>query len=138
MPKGGILKVVENLAIVVFVGIYWKFDLRMATLALMGWLSFLVILARFLREKLTKLQLYSWIVVMILGTITLVFDNDSFIKLKTTIINLTIAGALGISHLWGNKTIIERMLGNHIKAPQTMLRKLSFATILYLIFVIQT
>ena len=134
MTNDKILKIIENLAFVVFLLVYWKLDLKMATVALMGWLSFLVLLAKILNEPLSKMQFYSWVAVMFLGTLTLVFDNELFIKFKMSLTNIALASTLAVSHIWGKKTIFERLFDSHLKAPKAMLRKLSCATILYLLF----
>ena len=135
LQRGHIIKAIENISAIIFLIAWWKYDLRIATLALMGWSSLLVLCARVLGVTLTKLQFYSWVVIISLGSITLLFDNDIYIKLKTTIIHFTLSSALLISHIYGKTTIIEKLFGEKIKAPKDKLRTLNVSVALYLLFI---
>lgn len=135
LQRGHIIKTIENISAIIFLIAWWKYDLRIATLALMGWSSLLVLCARVLGVTLTKLQFYSWVVIISLGSITLLFDNDIYIKLKTTIIHFTLSSALLISHIYGKTTIIEKLFGERIKAPKDKLRTLNVSVALYLLFI---
>ena len=108
--KDHLIKIIENMSALIFLLAWWKYDLHIATLALMGWSSLLVVCARFLGVRLTKLQLYSWVAIISLGSITLLLKNDIFIKLKSTIIHFSLSFILLMSHFYSKTTIAEKLL----------------------------
>ena len=69
----------------------------------MVWFTFMAFLAKVMNTKLTKMQKFTWIVSLVLGGITVLFDNPLFIKLKSTIINCGLAIVLFASHFIGEK-----------------------------------
>ena len=87
MNKTAIVKGLETFSIIGFGLAYWRYDLMVATAVLMGLMTLFVVISKALGEPLTKLQLITWIVVLVLGTVSLSFKNEYYIKWKTTVVN---------------------------------------------------
>ena len=133
--KQAILKFLESFSIVGFGLAYWLYDLRVATAVLMVLMTVFIAASLLCREKLNPLQWGTWIVVVGLGAASLLTQNDSLIKWKTTLINGAIALVFAGSHLIGEKTILERVLTGHLVATREKLRTLSLVCIGYFLLV---
>ena len=132
MSQNKILKFLENFSFIVFALVYWKFDLIMATKAMMVWFAIFVVTARIIGESLNKLQVFTCVVVFVLGGATVLLQDEAIIKWKTTAINSVLAIVFTIVIL-GRQTITERLLGDLLKAPANKLRMVNFFLILYFI-----
>lgn len=74
-----------------------------------------------------KVQLITLAVVAVFGGLTLFFHDDTFIKWKLTIVDW-IFSALILGSQWiGNRTIIERLLGEQIVLPGRVWRLLNLS-----------
>ena len=68
--------------------------------------SFLIILV--LYKKLDKVELISYMMIMIFGGVTLYTQNQDIIKWKVTIINFLFAAALAISKFGFKKNLLQK------------------------------
>lgn len=111
---------------------YYFYGLHTATICLTALSGLFVATAYAMGEKLGKLQWGTFICLVILGTLTLVFQDEQFIKWKTTIINGSLALVFLLSHL-SPKTISERLIGDigKINAPDFMLRRVNVFAVMY-------
>lgn len=131
MNKESFLKTLETLAAPAFGIAYWLYDLRVATVVLIVYMTLFVALVKFLGEKLTKIQLVSWLTILILGGASVSFQDESIIKWKPTVINTVIGLTFLISQVIGKKTLVERFTEEKVPAPAFMLRKVNFAAGLF-------
>ncbi|MBP6218976.1 MAG: septation protein IspZ [Oligoflexales bacterium] len=125
MDKVSLIKSLETISLIGFGIAYWKYDLNTATLVLMVLMTLFVVLVKILGEKLSKLQIFSWLVIVILGGASLLSQDDSVIKWKTTIIHSGLSLVFFFSHLIGQKTILERALEGKIEVRVKKLRRLN-------------
>ena len=102
---------------VVFGIAYWLYDLRIATAVLIIGMTVFVCLVKILGEKLTKIQLASWLLVVFLGGASVLLNDESIIKWKPTAINLAIGLTFLLAQFLGKKSLIERLLQEKIPAP---------------------
>ena len=82
-------------------------------------------------RELNKGKTITFIAFLIFGGATLFFRDPTFIKWKPTIINLVFAAVFTASFFIGKKTIIERMMGASIEAPNHIWHKLNLAWIVF-------
>ncbi|MFW5450623.1 MAG: septation protein A [Methylophagaceae bacterium] len=86
-----------------------------------------------LTRKVEKSHLITLVLVLILGGATLWLQNPNFIKWKPTAVNWLFAlGFLG-AQLFTNKTLLERMMAEHIQLPDAIWSRLNIAWILFFI-----
>ena len=134
--KEGLLKVLETLVVVAFGVAYWLYDLHIATAVLVVGMTVFVVLVKLLGEQLTKLQLVSWLAVVILGGAAVFLRDENIIKWKPTVINSLIGMTFLVSH-FSKKTLLERVIEEKIPAPPPMLRRVnSFAGVFFLFLAI--
>jgi intracellular septation protein len=77
--------------------------------------------------------LITLVLVLVLGGATLWLQNPNFIKWKPTAVNWLFAlGFLG-TQLFTNKTLLERMMAEHIQLPDAIWFRLNIAWILFFI-----
>jgi len=84
-------------------------------------------------RKLEKSHLITLVLVLVLGGATLWLQNPNFIKWKPTAVNWLFALAFIIAQVFSNKSLLERMMGEHIHLPDAIWFKLNIAWILFFI-----
>ena len=78
------------------------------------------------------MQWMSWVLVIIFGTVTLIFRNEIFIKWKPTVLNWGFGLAFLISQFFGKQNLTERLLLTaHIHAPKNVMQKLNFSWVIF-------
>ena len=86
-----------------------------------------------LTRKVEKSHLITLVLVLVLGGATLWLQNPNFIKWKPTAVNWLFAlGFLG-AQLFTNKTLLERMMAEHIQLPDAIWFRLNIAWSLFFI-----
>ncbi|QSX32287.1 septation protein A [Shewanella avicenniae] len=106
-------QLLDFLPLIIFFAVYKLFDIYIATGVLVAATTLQLLLTYIIYRKVEKMLLFTFAMVVVFGTLTLVFHNDAFIKWKVTIINWLFAAALAISHFM-NKPLIKVMLGKEI------------------------
>jgi intracellular septation protein len=131
-----VVRGIESASAFVFVIFWYFFDIKMATISIMVWFTFMALVAKIMNTKLTKMQRFTWLVSMGLGLVTVMFQNPLFIKLRSTIINCSLSFVVFVSHFIGDKTIFERITGSSLQsAPIALVRKINAFWAVYLLFV---
>ncbi len=84
-----------------------------------------------LTRKVEKMALVTLVLVVVLGGLTILLNDGSFIMWKPTIVNWLFAISFLGSHFIGEKPIIQRLLGHAIELPKSRWIKLSYAWIIF-------
>ncbi len=63
------------------------------------------------------MQVQFWAVV-VLGSLTLALNNATFIQWKPTLVNWILAAGLALSQIFGERNLLERMLGGQLPLPR--------------------
>ena len=84
-------------------------------------------------KKIDKVELISYLMVMIFGGVTLLTREPNIIKWKVTIINFLFATALSVSQFIFKKNLIQKMLGKEIQLDITVWNKLNLIWIVFFI-----
>ena len=84
-------------------------------------------------KKVEKSHLITLVLVLILGGATLWLQNPDFIKWKPTAVNWLFAFAFFASMVFTKKSLLERMMAEHIEMPAAIWFKLNIAWILFFI-----
>lgn len=97
-----------------------------ATFAQIGWM--------WLRHRKVDSMLWtSLAVIVLLGGATLVFQNESFIKWKPTVLYWLFAVVLWLSLAFFQKNLIEALLAKQIALPAAVWRRLNMSWIVFFI-----
>lgn len=92
-----------------------------------------VIITWFLTKKVEKSHLITLGFVVVLGGATLWFQNPNFIYWKPTAVNWLFALAFVIAMVFTKRSLLERMLSEHVEMPSSIWFKLNIAWILFFI-----
>jgi len=86
-----------------------------------------------LTRKVEKSHLITLVLVLVLGGATLWLQNPDFIKWKPTAVNWLFALAFIIAQIFTDKSLLERMMAEHIKLPDAIWFNLNISWILFFI-----
>ncbi|CAI0918519.1 septation protein A [Serratia proteamaculans] len=117
----------DFLPLIVFFAFYKLYDIYVASGALIVATALALVFTWFKYRKIEKMTLITFLMVLVFGTLTLVFHNDLFIKWKVTIIYCLFALALLISQLVLKKPLVQRMLGKELTLPDKVWNSLNLA-----------
>lgn len=85
-------------------------------------------------KRVEKIHIITLALILVLGGLTLVLQDEDFIKWKPTIVNWGFALVFLGSHYIGQKSIVERMMGQAISLPDIIWIRLSWLWIAFFIF----
>jgi len=106
------------LPLIIFVVAYITTDIYVATAALMIAVTLQVGLTLLFKKPLSmELKLTFW-VGLVMGSLTLIFQDEKFIQWKTTIVNWTLATVLIGTHFFGKSYGTEVVLKKMLEANQ--------------------
>lgn len=112
--------------------IAYKFgDIYLATLAAILASVVQVLWSRYSQGKFEKIPLMTLATIMILGSATLFFRNELFIKWKPTALYWILAIAFLGSHFFGQKTLVQRAMDKNIQLPLAIWYQLNFSWVIF-------
>ena len=114
---------------------YYLYGMMPAVATLMVLQTLFVGAAFLLGERLTGLQWMTWVLIVVFGAATLIFNDPLFFKWKPTIINTLFAVVLWGSHWIGERVILERLLDGKFRCPSEVLRRVNAAAGAYFLLV---
>jgi len=96
--------------------------------------SFVQVSYHWLRtRKFEKMHLFSLALITVLGGLTIAFGDPDFVKWKPTVLNWLFAAVFFISFFIGEKTLVERAMGNQIELPEAVWTRLNISWISFFI-----
>lgn len=119
--------------LVVFFVFLTMYDIFVGVQALMIASCVSLVIGMILYKKIDKVELISFLMVMIFGGITLATKEAIFIKWKVTIINFLFASVLLISQSIFKKNLIQKMLGKELQLDDIIWNKLNLIWIVFFI-----
>ncbi|BEN11491.1 putative intracellular septation protein A [Serratia marcescens] len=117
----------DFLPLIVFFAFYKLYDIYVASGALIVATALALVFTWVKYRKVEKMTLITFLMVLVFGTLTLVFHNDLFIKWKVTVIYALFALALLISQWVLKKPLVQRMLGKELTLPDNVWSNLNLA-----------
>lgn len=117
----------DFLPLIVFFAFYKLYDIYVASGALIVATALALVFTWVKYRKVEKMTLITFLMVLVFGTLTLVFHNDLFIKWKVTVIYALFALALLISQWVLKKPLVQRMLGKELTLPDKVWSNLNLA-----------
>lgn len=117
----------DFLPLIVFFAFYKLYDIYVASGALIVATALALVFTWVKYRKVEKMTLITFLMVLVFGTLTLVFHNDLFIKWKVTVIYSLFALALLISQWVLKKPLVQRMLGKELTLPDKVWSNLNLA-----------
>lgn len=104
-----------------FLGIYPAIGVALALYTLQIAVQYLC------RKPVTRLELMTYISVMLLGGLSLFFQNELFFKWKPSVIYFLCAGGIAITRLWTQTPALQKVIGHTIELPTRIWTQLDYA-----------
>jgi intracellular septation protein len=108
-------------------------DIYVATLAAIAGAIIQVGYTWLKTRKIEPMHLISLVLIIVFGGATWLLKDELFIKWKPTVLNWLFAVAFLASQWFGDKPLIQRMLGAQLELPRTVWRRLNLAWILFFV-----
>ena len=111
--------------LIVFFIAYVRFDLMAATIALMAATAVALALSLFFERRIPMMPVITAVIVGIFGGLTLWFDDETFIKLKPTIVQGLMSAVLLVGLMFG-KPLLRPVMGTAWPMDDAGWRQLTF------------
>jgi len=82
-------------------------------------------------RKVENMHLITLVLVVVLGSVTLILNDEIFIKWKPTVVNWLFAIAFAVSQFIGERPLIHRMLGANVDLPTAIWTRLNVAWVVF-------
>jgi len=119
--------------VVLFFIAYKMYDIYVATAVIIAATVIQIGYVYVKEKKVEKIHIITLVLILVLGGLTLVLQDERFIKWKPSIVNWGFALVFFGSHFIGQKTIVERMMGQAISLPSAIWVRLSWIWIAFFI-----
>ena len=124
----------DFLPILLFFGAYKLWGIYPATAVLMAATAAQMAIVYAIDKKLSTMHKATLALILVFGTLTLVLQDERFIKWKPTVLYAAMALALAVA-LWGyRKNFLKIMLGSQLNLPDPVWNRLTVAWMLYCLF----
>jgi intracellular septation protein len=126
---------VDYLPILIFFGAYFYKGIYFATGTLMVVMPVVMLGQWAFTRKLNKIYAASTVLVLILGSATLLLRNPLFLYWKPTVLNWAIGLAFLGSQFIGEKPFAQRMLGGATSLEENQWRRLNQIWVVFFLFI---
>ena len=127
-------QLLDFLPIVLFFAAYKLYGIYTATAVLMAATTAQMAILYFIDRKLGTMHKVTLALILVFGTLTLVLQDDRFIKWKPTVLYGAMAIALAVA-LWAlKKNFLKMLLGSQLDLPDAVWQRLNVAWIVYCAF----
>ncbi|WP_087019791.1 septation protein A [Thaumasiovibrio subtropicus] len=126
-------QLLDFIPLIIFFILYQRYDIYFATGALIVATAVQMLVTWVLYKKVEKMQLATFVMVLIFGGMTILFQDEAFIKWKVTILYAAFALGLWISQLM-KKPLIKSMLGKEIVLEDQAWLRLNRAWAVFFLF----
>ena len=124
----------DFLPIVLFFGAYKLYGIYPATAVLMVATTAQMAIVYAIDKKLSAMHKATLALILIFGTLTLVLQDERFIKWKPTVLYAAMALALAVALWVYRKNFLKIMLGSQLNLPDPVWNRLTVAWMLYCLF----
>ena len=118
-------QILEFFPLLAFFIAYYIFDVYVATAVLIGATSLKLILLQLLFKEIERKNWIEFLIIAAFGALTLYFHNDSFIKLKASIIYCVFFCVL-LGYQYVGQSIPQKLMGKDIPAPDHVWKNITY------------
>lgn len=93
----------------------------------------MIVYAKIRHGKIEKMLLINGAIISVLGGVTLLLHDKTYIMWKPTVLYWLLAAVLLVSNLFFNKNFIQQMMGKMMQAPAAIWTKLNLAWVIFLV-----
>jgi len=117
----------EFLPIILFFVAYKMYDIYTATAVAIAASVIQTFYHRYKHGSFEKMHIVTMAMLVVLGGMTIAFQDEAFIKWKPSVVNWVFAAVLIGSFYIGKKPIIQRLLSSQLTLPNDVWGKLNWA-----------
>jgi len=121
----------EFFPVVVFFIIFKMYDIFYATAAIILCMLLQLIWLYVRKQPISRLQQGSFLLVVILGGVTLALRDATFIKIKPTVFYWMVSIAFFVSAWFFQKNLVKTLLGGQIELPDSVWKHLNIGWIVF-------
>jgi intracellular septation protein len=125
----------DFLPVIAFVGAYWLTDLKTAIWVIMAAVTLQVAITWLVKRTVPRMLLISAVLVVGLGGLSLLLNNDLIFKWKPTVLNWVFAAVFLGSQYIGDRPIVQRLMESvatePLKLPPAAWRQLNVMWVLF-------
>ncbi|EJE51272.1 intracellular septation protein A [Acidovorax sp. CF316] len=125
---------IDFLPILLFVGAYKFYNIYVATGVLMAATVAQMALIYLIDRRLQTMHKVTLALILLFGTLTLVLQDDRFIKWKPTVLYGAMALALAVALWILKKNYLKLLLGSQMELPDGVWMRLNVAWVIYCAF----
>lgn len=125
---------IDFFPIALFVVAYKMHGIYAATAVLMGATVVQTAIIYGIDRRLQTLQKVTLVLVLLFGALTLLLQDERFIKWKPTVMYTGMALVLGVALWVWKKNFLQMLLGSQLKLPDDVWGRLTIAWVLYFFF----
>lgn len=133
LPNHKLKTFIDIAPLVIFFMCFKYYDIFTATAVLMGLSIISTIYLYYMERKIPWVPLITTIFIVLLGGMTILFKDESFIKIKLTVVNGILAAILLAGYLKG-KGLLKYVFGAAMNMPDTAWRQFSLRWAVFFIF----
>lgn len=111
--------------LIAFFAVNYMYGLMMGTAVLMVTTMIAIAISYKLEKRVPLMPAIGCIFVMLFGGLTLVFDDEMFIKIKPTVVNILLSGALAAGLLFG-RLFLKNVMSSMISITDSGWKTLTF------------
>lgn len=124
-------QLIDFVPLVIFFVFFKVYDIYIGVTALMIASTLSLIITWAIYKKIEKVMLFTYLLVVIFGAMTLYFHNPNFIKWKVTIVYLLFATLLLVSQFVFKKPILQALLTKEVHLNGIVWKKINFVWFLF-------
>jgi len=108
-------------------------DIYVATAAAIGATIAMIIYSKMRHGKVEKMLMINGVIISVLGGITLLLHDKTYIMWKPTVLYWLLAAALVVSNVFFKKNLIKQMMGKMLNPPAHIWNTLNLVWVAFLI-----
>lgn len=125
---------IDFFPLLLFFGAYKLHDIYVATAVLMAATVLQMVLIYVIDRKLQTMHKITLLLILVFGTLTLVLQDERFIKWKPTVLYAAMGLALALALWIWRKNFLKILLGSQLELPEGVWLRLNLAWIVYAFF----
>lgn len=125
---------IDFFPILLFFGAFKLYNIYVGTAVLMAATAVQMGLIYFIDRKLQMMQKVTLGLILVFGTLTLILQDDRFIKWKPTVLYAAMAISLTVAVWIYKKNFLKLMLGSQLELPEPIWMRLNIVWIAYCAF----
>ncbi len=125
---------IDFFPLLLFFGAYKLHDIYVATAVLMAATVLQMVLIYVIDRKLQTMHKITLLLILVFGSLTLVLQDERFIKWKPTVLYAAMGLALALALWIWRKNFLKILLGSQLELPDGVWLRLNLAWIVYAFF----